>query len=92
MDPIKQLVNFEPNDDRIVIEVGEKKNISPGGVLLPSSVELPMTGKVMAVGPLCTYSPGDIIAYGKFAGSEILIEDRGYLIMRNLDIFGKFLI
>ena len=67
--------------------------LARGGIILPDTAkEKPQRGKVIAVGsgkkdePL-TVKIGDSVLYGKYAGTEINIEGKEYLIMRESDIF-----
>ena len=64
-----------------------------GGIIIPDTAkEKPQRGKVVAVGtgkkdePI-TVKVGDSVLYGKYAGTEITIEGKEYLIMRESDIF-----
>lgn len=65
-----------------------------GGIIIPDTAqEKPQTGLVIAVGPGKPDEPmqvkaGDTVMYGKYAGTEITIEDVVYLIMRESDILG----
>lgn len=84
------LIKFSPDGDRIVVEPSGAKKVTDKGIHIPeNALERPLRGKVMAVGPDTKYKPGDIIMYGKYAGTEILIEDKEYVIMRTGDVFGK---
>lgn len=85
-------VNIKPLADRVVIEpaVAEEKTV--GGIIIPDTAkEKPQRGKVVAVGngkkdePI-TVKVGDMVLYGKYAGTEISIEGSDYLIMKESDI------
>jgi chaperonin GroES len=93
--PRKQLINFEPGEDRVVVESMELKNKTDKGIFIPDSAERPLKGKIVAAANATAdhiqYEPGMIVSYGKYAGTEILIEDKEYLIMRSGDIFGQHL-
>lgn len=86
-------MKFKPSEDRVVVKPLEQKNLSDGGIHLPNNaLERPMDGKIMAVGALALgYSVGDLVKYGRYAGTEIPIEGEEYLIMRAGDIFGTVL-
>lgn len=64
------------------------------GIIIPDTAkEKPQKGKVIAVGDGLEDKPvtvkvGDNILYGKYSGTEITIDGKDYLIMRNSDIFG----
>lgn len=65
-----------------------------GGIIIPDTAqEKPQTGLVIAVGPGKPDEPmqvkaGDTVMYGKYAGTEITIDEVTYLIMRESDILG----
>lgn len=87
-------VNFKPNEDRILVEAIEADNKTASGIYIPDSAkEKPQSGKVVAVGeglkdkPV-TVKTGDQIFYGKYTGTEIVIDGKEYLIMRNSDVLG----
>ena len=92
-------MKLKPLQDRILvkrIEVGEQIK---GGIIIPDTAkEKPMEGEVVAVGggrvkedgtkqPM-DLKKGDKILFGKYAGTEVKIEDEEYLIMREEDVLG----
>ena len=92
-------MNIKPLHDRILvkrIEVGEQVR---GGIIIPDTAkEKPMEGKVIAVGggkvkedgtkiPM-DVKAGQRVLFGKYAGTEVKIDDEEYLIMREDDILG----
>ncbi|HEX7412839.1 MAG TPA: co-chaperone GroES [Bacteroidia bacterium] len=86
-------VNVKPLADRVLVEAAAAEEKTKGGIIIPDTVkEKPMRGKVIAVGtgkkdePI-TVKAGDTILYGKYAGTEIQIEGKEYLIMRESDIY-----
>ena len=86
-------VNVKPLADRVLIEPAAAEEKTAGGIIIPDTAkEKPQRGKVVAVGngkpdePL-TVKTGDNVLYGKYAGTEISIEGKAYLIMRESDIF-----
>lgn len=87
-------INFKPNEDRVLVEPAEAEEKTSSGLYIPdTSKEKPQKGKVIAVGEGLKDKPvtvkvGDKILYGKYAGTEISIDGKEYLIMRNSDIFG----
>lgn len=92
-------INFKPLGDRIVVEATKKEEKTAGGVYLPDSAkEKPMEGVVLAVGKgardaqgnLITMelSVGDKIVFGKWAGTEVKIDGKEYLIMKESDVMG----
>jgi len=88
-------VTFKPNEDRLLVEPSPAEEKTAGGIIIPDTAkEKPQTGKVVAVGPgkkdePITVSVGDTVFYGKYSGTEISIEGRDFLIMRNSDILGS---
>jgi chaperonin GroES len=86
-------VKITPLADRVVIEAAAAEEKTAGGIIIPDTAqEKPQRGKVVAVGsgkkdePL-TVKVGDTVLYGKYAGTEINVEGKDYLIMRESDIF-----
>ena len=85
---------IQPLHDKVVIQRVEEKEEQRGGIIIPDTAkEKPQKGKVIAVGEGLKDKPvtvkvGDNILYGKYAGTEISIDGKEYLIMRNSDIFG----
>jgi chaperonin GroES len=82
----------KPLKDRVLIEPMEAEEKTASGIIIPDSAkEKPQKGKVVAVGdgkkdePM-TVKEGDTVVYGKYAGTEITIDDKDYLIMREDDI------
>jgi chaperonin GroES len=87
-------INFKPNEDRVLVQPAAAEEKTSSGIIIPDTAkEKPQKGKVVAVGngledkPV-TVKVGDNILYGKYAGTEITIDGKDYLIMRNSDIFG----
>jgi chaperonin GroES len=85
-------VNIKPLADRVIIEPAQAEQKTAGGIIIPDTAkEKPQRGKVVAVGPgkkdePMTLKEGDVVLYGKYAGTEISIEGKDYLIMRESDI------
>ncbi len=92
-------MNFKPLYDRILVKQEEQEQKTAGGILLPESAqEKPLQGKIIAVGngslsqdgkltPL-TVQPGNMVLFGKYAGTEIKIDGVKYLIMKEADVLG----
>jgi chaperonin GroES len=90
-------MNIQPLGDRIVVEVLEAKERTKGGIVLPDTAkEKPQEGKVVAVGkgrqtengktmPL-EVKVGDKILYGKYSGTEVNIDEKEYLIIKEEDV------
>lgn len=86
-------VNITPLADRVVVQAAAAEEKTAGGIIIPDTAqEKPQRGKVVAIGtgkkdePL-TVKVGDNVLYGKYAGTEINVEGKDYLIMRESDIF-----
>lgn len=85
-------VNVKPLADRVLIEPAAAEQITAGGIIIPTSAqEKPLRGTVVAIGPgkkdePLTVKVGDLVLYTKYAGTEISIEGKDYLIMRESDI------
>ncbi|PLX90533.1 MAG: co-chaperone GroES [Desulfuromonas sp.] len=93
-------MKIRPLQDRIIVERIEEETTTAGGIIIPDTVskEKPQEGKVIAAGkgkvtpegkvlPL-DVKKGDLVLFGKYAGSEIKVEGVEYLIMREDDILG----
>jgi chaperonin GroES len=87
-------INFKPNEDRVLVQPAPAEEKTSSGIIIPDTAkEKPQKGKVVAVGDGLEDKPvtvkvGDNVLYGKYAGTEITIDGKDYLIMRNSDIFG----
>lgn len=86
-------VSIKPLADRVLVESAAAEEKTASGIIIPDTAkEKPQKGKVIAVGngkkdePL-TVKEGDEVLYGKYAGTEITVDGKEYLIMRESDIF-----
>jgi chaperonin GroES len=85
-------LNIQPLADRVVIAPSSAEEKTSGGIIIPDTAkEKPQRGTVVAVGPgkkdePITVKEGDTVLYGKYAGTEISIDNTDYLIMRESDI------
>ncbi len=85
-------VNIRPLADRVLIEPAEAEETTASGIIIPDSAkEKPQRGVVVAVGPgkkdePTTVKVGDKVLYGKFSGSDLSIDGKDYMIMREADI------
>lgn len=85
-------LNIKPLADRVVIEPSQAEEKTSGGIIIPDTAkEKPQRGVVVAVGPgkkdePMTVKEGDVVLYGKYAGTEISMDANDYLIMRESDI------
>jgi len=92
-------MKVKPLYDRLIVKRIEEKEVKAGGIIIPDSAkEKPMEGKVVAVGtgrvekdgatiPL-QVKVGDRILFGKYAGTEIKIEDKEHVILREDEVLG----
>jgi chaperonin GroES len=85
-------VNIKPLADRVLVEPAQAEQKTAAGIIIPDTAkEKPQKGTVVAVGtgkkdePL-TVKTGDVVLYGKYAGTEINVDGKDYLIMRESDI------
>ena len=94
-------IAFKPLFDKVLVERLEAESKTVSGLIIPDTAkEKPMQGKVIAVGdgarsecgqlvPM-TVKPGDTILFGKWAGNEVKINDKNYLVINESDIIGIF--
>ncbi len=85
-------IKIKPLADRVVIEPAPAEEKTAGGIIIPDTAkEKPLKGTVVAVGngkkdePM-TVKVGDQVLYSKYSGTEITIEGKEYLIVRESDI------
>ena len=87
-------ITFKPNEDRVLVEPAAAEVKTASGIIIPDTAkEKPQKGKVIAIGEGIKDKPvtvkvGDQILYGKYSGTELTIDGKEYLVMRNSDIFG----
>jgi chaperonin GroES len=85
-------VNVKPLGERVLVEPQEAEVKTASGIIIPDSAqEKPQKGKVLAVGPgtkdvQMEVKAGNIVLYGKYSGTEIKVDDKNYLIMKQSDI------
>ena len=90
-------MNIKPLSDRVVIKPAEPDEKVQGGIIIPDTAkEKPQKGEIVAVGPGKASESGDIIPmsvkvgdtvlYGKYSGTEVTIDNKDYLIVRESDI------
>jgi chaperonin GroES len=89
-------VNFKPLADRVLVEPAPAEQKTASGIIIPDTAkEKPLRGIVVAAGSGKKDEPmsvnvGDSVLYGQYAGTEIKIDGKNYLIMRESDIYGIF--
>lgn len=91
------MAKIRPLHDRVVIERMEEERTSAGGIVIPdTATEKPIRGKVIAIGigkilengevrPL-DLKVGDKVLFGKYAGTEVKLDSKEYVVMREDDI------
>ncbi|MBR1987565.1 MAG: co-chaperone GroES [Clostridia bacterium] len=91
-------MNFKPLFDRVVILPKTQNSVTDSGIVLPeTSQERPQIGSVVAVGDGADFDGnkkemkvkvGDEVLFNKYAGVELKLEGKTYIIMRQIDIIG----
>jgi len=85
-------VKIKPLADRVLVEPQEAEQKTASGLYIPDTAkEKPQRGIVVAAGPgtkddKMEVKSGDVVLYGKYAGTEISYNGKDYLIMRQSDI------
>jgi chaperonin GroES len=85
---------MKPLADRVLIEPTPAEEKTSSGLIIPDTAkEKPLKGTVVAAGPGKTDEPmtvkvGDSVIYGQYSGTEIKLDGKNYLIMREADIYG----
>jgi len=83
---------IKPLADRVVIEPKEAETKTASGIFIPDTAkEKPQQGTVVAAGPGKKDEPmevkvGDVVLYGKYAGTEVTVDGAKYLIVKQSDI------
>ncbi len=85
-------MKIQPLADRVLIEPAPAEEKTAGGIYIPDTAkEKPQKGTVVAVGPgkkdePTTVKSGDVVLYGKYSGTEITVDGKDYLMMRESDV------
>ena len=93
-------MKLEPLDVRIVVKPMEAESKTKGGIVLPDTAkEKPQKGTVISVGPgrvaddgkriPPTVKKGDKVIYARYGGSEIDVDGKEYMILRESDVLAK---
>lgn len=86
-------ISIKPLADRVLVEPAAAEEKTSGGIIIPDTAkEKPQKGTVVAVGTGTKDEPlqvkeGNSVLYGKYSGTEINIDGKDYLIMRESDIY-----
>lgn len=92
-------MKITPIEDRVLIKPAEAEEKTASGIYLPEAAkEKPMQGKVVALGPgklnddgsrtVPTVKKGDTVLYGKWSGTEVKMDGKEYVILKESDILG----
>jgi chaperonin GroES len=94
-------MNLRPLHDRVIVKRLEEEKKSAGGIIIPDqAAEKPVRGEVLAVGsgkrgddgkvtPV-DLKVGDVVLFGKYSGSEVKVDGKEYVVMREDDIMAVF--
>ena len=86
------IIMIRPLGTRVVIEPKEAETMTAGGLYIPDNAkEKPQQGTIVAVGPGSKDEPmevkvGEVVLYGKYAGTEVTVDTKKYLIVKQSDI------
>jgi len=94
------MASLRPLDDRVVLKVLDAEEKTAGGIVLPDTAqEKPQRGKVTAVGNgkcgkdgarlRLDVKKGDVVLFGKYAGSDVVVDGTDYKILRESEILAK---
>ena len=94
-------MNIRPLHDRVIVQRMEEERTSPGGIAIPdSAAEKPARGKVISVGNgkslkdgsvrKLDIKKGDSVLFGKYSGTEVKVDGKEMIVMREEDIMGVF--
>jgi chaperonin GroES len=90
-------MKVRPMHDRLLVERFEQGEVRQGGIIIPDTAkEKPQEGRVVAAGAgkvteegkrlVLDVKVGDRILFGKYSGSEVKVDDKEYLILREEDV------
>jgi chaperonin GroES len=90
-------MNIKPLGDRVMVQALDAQEVSKSGIIIPDTAkERPSEGKIIAVGPGrvtdegkrvdLEVKKGDKVLYGKYSGTEVKVDGKDYLILRESDI------
>ena len=92
-------MNLKPLHDRVIVERVDQEDKTKGGIIIPDTAqEKPMEGKVLAAGSGARNENGQVVAldvkkgdrilFGKWSGTEVKVDGKDLLIMKESDIMG----
>ncbi|NLW51151.1 MAG: co-chaperone GroES [Candidatus Brocadiaceae bacterium] len=91
------MAKIKPLDDRVVLEILEQAEKTRGGIFLPDTAkEKPQQGRIVAAGPgkvlengqrgAMTVKKGDVVIFAKYSGTEVEVDGKELLILRESDL------
>jgi len=83
-------MNFKPLGDRLLVERVEETNTTASGIIIPDNAkEKPSRAKVLAIGnDVEDINVDDIVVFGKYAGTELSLDSKEYLVLEVSDVLG----
>ncbi len=83
-------MNFQPLGDRLLVERVEEATTTASGIIIPDNAkEKPSRGKVLAIGSdVEDINVDDIVVFGKYAGTDLILDDNEYLVLEVSDVLG----
>ena len=83
-------MNFKPLGDRLLVQRVEDTNTTATGIIIPDNAkEKPSKAKVLAIGSdVEEISVDDTVVFGKYAGTELALEGKEYLVLEVSDVLG----
>lgn len=93
------MTNIRPLHDRVIVRRTEQDEKTAGGIIIPDTAkEKPIQGEVIAVGPglrdeggkqhALDVKVGDVVLFGKWAGTEVKLDAEDFLVLKESDIIG----
>jgi chaperonin GroES len=93
-------LKVRPLDDRVVVEPLEAEEKTAGGILLPDTAkQKPQRGRVLAIGPgkrlengkhgKMSVAKGDEVLYGRYSGTDVMVDRKEVKILRESDILAR---
>jgi chaperonin GroES len=90
-------ISLKPLGDRVVVEPIEQEETTASGIILPETAkEKPQRGTIVAAGPgarddqgkrvALDVTPGDVVLYAKYAGTEFKVDSKKLLILKESDL------
>ncbi|MDB5394376.1 MAG: groS [Rhodospirillales bacterium] len=95
-------MNFKPLHDRVLVRRIDAEEKTPAGIIIPDiAKEKPQQGEILVVGPGARdqqgllhpldIKPGDRVLFGKWSGTEVMIDGEELIVMKETDVFGILL-